>query len=628
MPDIENPQTYAEWFWKNSVDATELRAEHIEKTLSPLTAEIFNLIPDIDDIPPILKTFMDSLIEPSDPGFENVLVRFVSNVGTGLMNRVLGHEVKEFDYHMNSYLQNTLMEHPIANTLFLRKKVTPELWLERNHQAGFKDEEAKLIYESQKPYPPMADLISYARYAGEPTNPKEIAWSLFDISPNDWPLWEWLSRQKLTTEQVQSLMKRGDMSMTEADTELSRIGWQGTDHFHTKSLAWTVPNAMLMLQGELVTDQTREHILDSISAADIHPKYAETYMDAVLTKPATEDIIAFELRQDPMLGGLDNELRRIGVHPNYFGVYKELAYSIPPVADIITMAVREAFTPDIARRFGQYADLPPEYVEWVQKKGLTKEWAERYWAAHWTLPSMQQGFEMLHRGVIQFDDLNRLMRASDIMPFWRDKLTAIAYRPLTRVDVRRMFKLGVINENQVKKAYTDLGYNEYNAGLMTQFTIEWVKGTPRKLSTANIVTAYEKHLIEGTELQSQLVDAGTDREDIEPIIRTAQQRRRWSDKEDRINNVEFLYKQGKYTEADVTRELSNVGLQTDYINQLIPQWTAKAVTEKDSLWTTAQTLSFLKAGRIDEPRAIQELESLGYNAERITVYVGSAKQLP
>ncbi|GAJ24007.1 unnamed protein product, partial [marine sediment metagenome] len=166
-------------------------------------------------------------------------------------------------------------------------------------------------------------------------------------------------------------------------------------------------------------------------------KYANVYWDAVLTKPSTQDLVAYELRRDPSLNNLHNELTKVGVHPNYHPLYKELAYQIPPVADIITMAVREAFTPAIAARFGQYEDLPAPYVEWVQKKGLSKEWAERYWAAHWSLPSPQQGFEMLHRGVIGEGDLNMLLRALDVMPFWRDKLTQIAYRPLSRVDVRR-----------------------------------------------------------------------------------------------------------------------------------------------------------------------------------------------
>ncbi|GAJ02948.1 unnamed protein product, partial [marine sediment metagenome] len=84
-----------------------------------------------------------------------------------------------------------------------------------------------------------------------------------------------------------------------------------------------------------------------------------------MTKPANEDIIAYELRRDPSLSNLDIELRRIGIHKNYYALYKELAYQIPPVNDIITMAVREAFTPSIAARFGQYQDLPPDFVTWA-----------------------------------------------------------------------------------------------------------------------------------------------------------------------------------------------------------------------------------------------------------------------
>ncbi|GAH29769.1 unnamed protein product, partial [marine sediment metagenome] len=44
-----------------------------------------------------------------------------------------------------------------------------------------------------------------------------------------------------------------------------------------------------------------ERILENISKGDIHPEYAKTYLDAVLTKPASQDIVAYELRQDPSL---------------------------------------------------------------------------------------------------------------------------------------------------------------------------------------------------------------------------------------------------------------------------------------------------------------------------------------
>lgn len=626
MTDIQNPQTYAEWWWKNSVDASELNAEHIEKVLSPVAAELLSMIPTDVELPPVFASLIEGLREPKDPGWDNVLVRFVSNVSSGLLNRVLGHEIKEFDYHMASYLQNVLMTPDVANNLMLRRKITPELWLDRMQQGGYKESEANLLYETMKPYPSMPDLITFARYAGDPFNPKQIAWSLFDISPSDWPVWEWLSRMKLNTEQVQTLFKRGVMTTTESEMELGRLGWQTLDNHHIRSLAFTFPNAMIAVQGDLMQGKSREFILDDISKCDIHPTYAETYLDAVMTKPASMDLVAYALRQDPSLTQLGPQLERIGIHPAFTDVYKTLAYQIPPVQDIITMAVREAFTPAIAARFGQYEDYPDPLTEWAGKKGLSKEWAERYWASHWSLPSPQQGFEMLHRGKIGMDDLHLLLRASDVMPFWRDKLIEIAYRPLTRVDVRRMYALGVIDVDGVRKAYTDLGYNDYNADLMTRFTIEYVKGTPRKLSTTDMVSAYKKHLIEAGTLRNLLSQAGIESDDIEPIVKTAHQKREWSDKDAQIDTLEFSYKQGKQDENTTISELSALGLDSDYVTALISQWRVRSIAEKDTLWTTAQVLSFYKAKLIEKERAVQELDKLGYNDEHINVYIASVKR--
>ena len=472
MPDIENPTTYCEWYWKNSVDATLLRSTSYEKTLAPFIADAYASIPAEVVIPPFIKRFMDAVSSPKQPDFDSSVVRMASDIGSGLLQRVLGHEVKEFDYHMAHYLRNVRITHDVANQLFLRKKITQDFWTERNLDAGFSEAEMKFNYEALKPYPTMSDLIAYARYHGDPDNPKELVWSKYDISPEDYPMWEWLSLQKPNTEQILSLYKRKFWTDTECIAELARLGWNQVDRNAVMDLAYSLPNAMLLAQGELFQGVTFETIRSDISKADIHPAYAQTYLDGVMTKPATSDIIAFELRRDASLSNISKELSRIGIHPFYHDLYKELAFQIPPVADIITMAVREAFTPEIAQRFGQYEGLPQPFVEWVAKKGLAKEWAERYWAAHWSLPSPSQGFDMLHRGIITREDLQLLLRALDIMPFWRDKLIQMSYVPLTRIDVRRMYNLGVLSESDVTRAYQDIGYNPQNAQRLTLFTVK------------------------------------------------------------------------------------------------------------------------------------------------------------
>jgi len=111
---------------------------------------------------------------------------------------------------------------------------------------------------------------------------------------------------------------------------------------------------------------------------------------------------------------LNDKLKVIGYQDKDLGSVKELAYVIPPVQDLITMSVREVFTPEIAKRFGQFDDFPEEFVKQAAKQGLTRQWALNYWAAHWALPSLTMGFEMLHRRVISDDDIDLLMRAHDV----------------------------------------------------------------------------------------------------------------------------------------------------------------------------------------------------------------------
>ena len=375
------------------------------------------------------------------------------------------------------------------------------------------------------------------------------------------------------------------------------------------------------MQGVSQTD-----MIDDIAKAGIHPSYAEKYFDGVLTKPNTQDLVEWQLRVDPTLAGLDDELRKTGIHPNYFDVYKTLANPIPPINDLITMAVREAFTPEIASRFGQYEGLPQAYVEAAGKKGLTKEWAERYWAAHWTLPSVQQGFGMLHRGIINQADLGLLMRALDIMPFWRDKLMQLSYKPLTRVDVRRMHLLGTLDESGVKRAYQDVGYNDKNASLMTDFTVRYNRRSLSGFTPRDALTAYINQFIEAGQTTSILRDIGVKGSEIPNMMRLAGYKREWKNITERTTAIGNLYKKGTYDYAIARSKLTQLGLSSDTVRTQLEQWAPSDKAEQTATFTNAQTLKLLTMGLIDETRARNELELLGFNDERRDLLIESVKE--
>jgi hypothetical protein len=622
---LDSPQTFSDWYWLDSVQAQQQRSEDIEKTLAPVAQAFIDSLAGISDLPPHFMSFINSLKSPAAPDWDNVLVRFVADVGSGLAQRILGHEIKEFDYKVNSYLKNVLITPDIAHNLMLRKKITPELWKSRMAAGGFSEIEGAFVYESMKPYPNLPDLITYGRYHSDPESPKEFVWNLFDISPTDWDMWNWLSTIKPNTDQILSLFKRGTLLESDTRIELSKLGWIGVDRDYMLELAYTLPNPMLLVQGRLMQDASADDIIADVSRADIHPKYAETYLDGILTKPATGDIIQFELRKDPTLTNLWEALRRVGVHPKYWDLYKELAFPIPPIQDIITMAVREAFSPEIASRFGQYDDLPPAFVEWAAKKGLSREWAERYWAAHWGLPSPQQGFEMLHRGIIGKEDLELLMRALDIMPYWREKMIQMSYEPLTRIDVRRMYQLGVLDEAEVYKSYQSIGYDDINSKRMTDFTVKSIRQTLSRFSSNDVIRAFTNRFIDEGEASNLLRQIGIKESEIGYIIQTSGYKRVWAEKTDRISAIENLYKKGTNTEAETRRQLQALYLPSDHIDTLLQQWQLTTKAAVTATWTNTQTLSFLKKGLITKDRAIAEFKALGYDQEHIDVYVASVQ---
>ena len=79
---------------------------------------------------------------------------------------------------------------------------------------------------------------------------------------------------------------------------------------------------------------------------------------------------------------------------------------------------------------------------------------------------------MLHRRIIDPDELKLLLRVRDIPSFWRERLVQLSYDPYTRVDVRRMYTAGVLSENEVFDTYLDLGYDEEHANNLTLWTLQ------------------------------------------------------------------------------------------------------------------------------------------------------------
>lgn len=238
-------------------------------------------------------------------------------------------------------------------------------------------------------------------------------------------------------------------------------------------------------------------------------------MESLYTIPPIEFLYNLWYRDQIDDDGLDSSLRSLGIHPGFIDGIKELAFFIPPVADLVTMAVREVFSPEIAAANGQFEDFPEQFEHFARQQGVSPEWAKNYWAAHWALPSVQMGYEMLHRGVINEEQLDGLMRALDIMPAWRERLTQISFSPFTRVDIRRMHDQGILNEDEVVRAYKDIGYDDDKAEKLKDFTVRLNSDVElisldiaEDLTRSSIVNFYKDGIISRDVALALLIQAG------------------------------------------------------------------------------------------------------------------------
>jgi hypothetical protein len=318
---------------------------------------------------------------------------------------------------------------------------------------------------------------------------------------------------------------------------------------------------------------------------------------------------------------------RVGWAPEVAEQYKAEYYGPPPVGDLIRMAVREVFSPEIAESFGQYDEIPAEYMEWAEKIGLTQEWATNYWAAHWTLPSMQMGFEMLHREVITPDQLDNLFVAQDVMPFWREALKQISYRVVTRVDVRRFHALGIYDEAQVLDAYMKMGFNETNAGEMTQFTLAYndstkkgEKARERDLSKSDIIGMYNDGVLDADTTRTYLIQLGYDdaeatvlieREDIQEL-----RRERKAD----ISNIIDQAKIKALTYEEAQDRLAALDLTRTETNKALADL-ARVSQTRTRTPSKSDLDDWLAMNLITEGDYAEELRTLGFADRYVALYV-------
>jgi hypothetical protein len=317
---------------------------------------------------------------------------------------------------------------------------------------------------------------------------------------------------------------------------------------------------------------------------------------------------------------LDTFLHKQRFSPPAIEHLKQASEFFPSPQDLISFAVREVYSPDIVEKFGQMQDIPDKYLEEAAKTGLPEDQAKNLWAAHWLLPGASQGFDMLHRDIIDEPTLEMLLTALDIMPYWREMLIKLSYNPLTRVDVRRMHAMHVLEDKGVFDAYRAVGYSPDNAELMLDFTKRYNSDEGTGLTRATVQKSYKIGLITEEQFRDFLKSFGYTDDVVEYWFTMTEYEKSLAEIEAIKKELFLQYRVGSITLDEVRQELGYKGLPAAFVEQAIKEETAMP-SEKIKMPTRTDLERWLLLQIIDEVIYSSQMKALGYRQTDIENYL-------
>lgn len=351
----------------------------------------------------------------------------------------------------------------------------------------------------------------------------------------------------------------------------------------------------------------------------------KTVVDASRTKFAALQIGSLYLRGTINDAQFAARIRELGMtQDSDVADLKELLKQIPPPTDLVRFMVRDTADEALVKRFGMDTDFAIKYgdkiKEWSKQSGISDEYMQSVWRAHWSIPAPTQLYEMLHRSaslppgdpaVVTLDDVKTALEQQDILPFWVDKFLNISYRPLTRIDAKRAYQIGAIDGDRLKQSYTDLGYNSDTADTLVEFNRRNVRIAYLKSPT---VRQYAAGTLSTHEFSERMQDEGADNDTILAAqnrgIAIANQNRR----KQCIAAYHKRYVQGDIDPGTSVSMLTNLGLDVAVATQINEGWKCE-VASKGKALLASDIAKLYEIGAIDAPDVVRRLQRVGYKYE-------------
>lgn len=380
----------------------------------------------------------------------------------------------------------------------------------------------------------------------------------------------------------------------------------------------------------------------TIRANNLCPEWQDIIVDSLRTIP-TPDQIQIAWRR----GIIDDDAYDYYMKRNNIlreedaNVYFKLTEFVPGPADLVRFMVRDAFDEQVATDLQLDKDFALKFSgrakEWAEAQGMSEDQFKFFWRSHWQIPSYTQLTEALHRlpqdtplpggqgtaKAVTVDQVRRAIEINDMAPEWVDRLIAISYRVLSRVDARRAFEIGKLTEEELHKTYTDQGYTSDDADKLVEFAR--VTSLPKQAkqagnaSTAEVLQWYRDDLVPRDQAETLLVRSGVEESKVSNYLDTADLRKVTKARKEGIAALRKRWMTGEFNVGEATSQLNQLGVQPDRIGELLFNWSIVR-DAKYKAPTVGMLCDWWTRGYITMDEFRRRCENLGYSlvdAERI-----------
>lgn len=318
---------------------------------------------------------------------------------------------------------------------------------------------------------------------------------------------------------------------------------------------------------------------------------------------------------------------------------------MPSLSDLLQWMAKEAFEDDIAKELGLDEELPWRFIEYGRRLGIPEEDLKRYWRAHWSMASWSQVAEAFHRAraegyrkgtydlvMQQWKKIwNIFYKQAEIPRFYRDMLTSITYSVITRVDARRMYEMGFLNDKELASIFIALGYTKEDAERMVQ----WIKYEVQRygeedlrgLTRSHVEKLYKLGLLNDKEYIDLMKKVGVGEETAQFLLAITKQEIYENYVEEQIKNIKIKYQKGLISKEEAYKELIQLQVDPESAGLYLAQWeTAKAETAR--LLSKDDIKQALRYGVMNLREGYEYLRRLGYSDRdaRVLLLTWGAKE--